>query len=391
MRGGSLDIAHLTQAATLSLLTSLLTFSGCSGETPEASERGGSGFDKPTPVVTTSPIRASLDDVFLEREATLVAVNTAQVSTRQEGFVAQVGPEIGDIVHEGDFLAQIDETDTRLQLAEMNAEVRSAEAILADEKRSWGRAVELFDKDVFSQGQLDERKTALERAQAELEEAVARRDRIQTMLYGLRVLSPLPGIVTRLYTEAGEYLKRGDRILEVKRIDSLIALCTVSERYLRDVREGASVHVHVNAFPERSFQGLVWKIVGDALVESRSFPVKVLLANPGLDLKPGMSARVSFVRRVENGLLVPKDAVIQQDDDQFVFLVRNGHAERRDVELGTTVGDRWHVRSGLDVQDQIVVTGNEDLAHGEAVLVVDLPPPGPPTLPERKSDVATGS
>ncbi len=377
--------------ALLALLLAGAT--ACSGETPEAREFPGRGFnDKPVPVVAVQPVRTSLDDVFLEREATLRAVATAQVSTRQEGFVSQLGPEHGDIVHEGDFLAQIDETDTRLQLAVATAEVRNAEASLAEQERTLERAEQLFQRDVLSQGELDDRKTALERSQADLDEAKARRGLIEIELDALRILAPMPGIVTRLYTQDGEYLKRGDKVLELKRIDAVVALCTVSERHLGHVREGSSVYVHVTAFPERTFQGLVWKIIGNALLESRSFPVTVLVSNQDQALKPGMSARVSFVRRLEDGLLVPKDAVVEEDDEHYVFLVSEGHAERRSVDLGAAFGDQWHIRSGVSPEDRVIVTGNEDLMAGRAVMVVDLPPPGPPTLPEVEApDVATGS
>ncbi len=133
------------RARTPALLALLLAgATACSGETPEAREFPGRGWDdKPVPVVAVQPVQTSLDDVFLEREATLRAVATAQVSTRQEGFVSQLGPENGDIVHEGDFLAQIDETDTRLQLAVATAEVRNAEASLAEQEREDAQRVEL--------------------------------------------------------------------------------------------------------------------------------------------------------------------------------------------------------------------------------------------------------
>lgn len=376
------------------LLVGTLLFaalSGC-GDDPEARNRGDWDDDKPTAVVTTKAVEVSVDDLFLEREATLVAVATAQISTRQEGFVSQVAPEVGDLVHEGDFLAQIDETDTRLALAEFDAEVRRARADVEEQTRSWERAQQLFDKQVLSQGELDDQKTALERARADLAEQTARRGRVEIELYGLKVLAPMPGVITNLYTEEGEYLKRGDRMLELKRIDSLVALCTVSERYLADVREGSSVYVHVTAYPDKVYEGLVWKIVPDALLESRAFPVKILLANTDLSLKPGMSARISFVRRVDKGLLLPKDAVLDEDDQHFVFVVRENAAERREVEIGSAFGDKWHIRSGIGLEDAVVVTGNEDLMAGGAVTVVDLPPPGPPTLPTAEApDIATGS
>jgi membrane fusion protein (multidrug efflux system) len=152
--------------------------------------------------------------------------------------------------------------------------------------------------------------------------------------------------------------------------------------------------VHVTAFPERAFEGVIWKIIPDAQLESRSFPVWVRLPNPDFTLKPGMSARVSFVRSLEGVVLVPKDAVLEDADGSFVFVVREDRAERRDIELGPAVESAWSVRSGLSADDLVVVTGNEDLAPGGAVQIVELPPPGRPTLPDRLNAAhgdATGS
>jgi hypothetical protein len=72
--------------------------------------------------------------------------------------------------------------------------------------------------------------------------------------------------------------------------------------------------------------------------------------------------------------------VLAAEDDPHVFVVVKGIAERRDVVLGPEVGSEWHVRSGLALGDSIVVAGNETLAAGQQVLVVDLPPPSAPSL-----------
>jgi membrane fusion protein (multidrug efflux system) len=90
---------------------------------------------------------------------------------------------------------------------------------------------------------------------------------------------------------------------------------------------------------------------------------------------------VSFVRHIERALLVPKDAVLREGDERFVLVVNDGFAERRAVDLGTAIGDRWHVRAGLGPDDEVIVSGNEKLRPGSAVTVVELPPPGPPTVP----------
>jgi membrane fusion protein (multidrug efflux system) len=374
-------------------LSAALLLAACGGEpagsTPPKKER-----NEVKPVVTARPTFGPLEDTFLEREATLLPVAEATISTRQDGFVLRLLPEVGDVLHPGDRIAELDRTDSGLQLAELRASLKKARANLANEKRSWQRILELHESQVASDERRDEARTALDRAQAEFEESRARVERQEQWFEDLTIVAPMPGIVSELYSEAGEYLERGDPIVEMKRIDTVVALCTINERYLTEVREGSPAVVHVTAYPDRVFEGLVWKVIGEALVESRSFPVKVLLPNGDLELKPGMSARVGFKRNVDEALFVPKDAVIQEDGDAIVFVIEDGVAKRRSIELGASLEERWHVRAGLAQGELIVIQGNEDLEVGDRVRMVELPPPGPPTLPtllEAERSSAAGS
>ncbi len=250
-----------------------------------------------------------------------------------------------------------------------------------EQARARNRAEKLFAQHVASESELEDQRSSLDRARAEVEEVRARVKQAEQALEELHILAPMDAVVSSRFIEEGEYLERGDPVAELKRIDSIIAICTVSERDLTAVQEGAPARVHVTAFPDRTFEGLVWKIIPNASVESRSFPVWVLLPNPEFVLKPGMSARVTFVRRLERALLIPKDAVLEDETGAYVFVISDDRAERRSVELGPAVADSWSVRSGLSTHDLVVVTGNEDLESGEATQIVELPPPGPPTLP----------
>ena len=216
----------------------------------------------------------------------------------------------------------------------------------------------------------------MDQARARVEEARARVHTAEQDLAELRIVTPIPGVVTALSTDEGEYVTRGAVVAHVKRFDTIVAVCTVSERFLGEVHEGGPAVVEVSAFPGRTYPGLIWKVVGDAALESRSFPVKVLIPNLDLELKPGMSARISFRRQVDQAVLVPKDAVLDPAERPHVFVVRDGKAERRDLELGAAFGNRFHARSGLEPDDLVVVTGNEDLHEGGLVKVVELPASG---------------
>jgi membrane fusion protein (multidrug efflux system) len=382
-------------AGVLALVATLLQLSllaACSGETSNASPRPGGGFGKgPTAVSSVQPQLRSLEDTFLEREATLLPVATPRISTKQEGFVVELWPEVGDYVHEGDVIARIDDSERKLELAEAEAEIQQSRAELFEKRNDWARTSKLWKQKVISAGERDGVRAELDIAKAKVERDGVRIERAQQALEDVTIQAPSDGIITEQLTERGEYLQRGDGIFIMKDVSAMIAVCTVSERHIGQVDEGGSVYVHVTAYPNRVFQGLIWKIVPDALVNSRSFPIKVLLPNVDLALKPGMSARVSFVRQLDGAVLVPKDAVLREGETSFVLVVTEGFAERREIELGRPIGDAWHVRSGVGPDDEVIVSGNEKLQPGSAVTVVELPPPGPPTVPSmRAADAPDG-
>jgi RND family efflux transporter MFP subunit len=360
----------------------LLGLAGCSSE-PTADARPGDAQKRPetVPVVVMRPELTSLEDVFLEREATLLPIVTTTISAQQEGVILRIPPEVGDAVHEGDPLVELDDIEYRLRLDERRADQHKAEVTLEERKRAWARVEELYKKNIISEDERDDVRLSLDRAQAEWEQARVRTEQAEVNLQGLRIAAPFPGVISAIHADVGSYVQRADSILELKRVDWIIALCTVSERDLVHVHEGGSARVTLPAFPKRVFEGLIWKIVPDALVASRSFPVKILLKNPLLELKSGMSARISFVRRVEDAILVPKDAVEDDGDEPVVWVAHEGKAARRVVELGAAFGDRWHVRRGLSVEEPVIVTGNEFLEPDMRVEIAELPPPGPPTLP----------
>lgn len=376
-RGGPAGVLAL-----LAIPVALSLWVACSGETSNANTRPGGGFGSgPTAVSSVKPELRGLEDTFLEREATLLPVAAPRISTKQEGFVVELGPEVGDYVHAGDVIARIDDTERKLELAEAEAELQQARARLFEARNAWKRASQLWSQKVISAGERDDIKAELEIAQAQVERDQVRVDRAEQALEEVTILAPSDGIITELLTERGEYLQRGDGLFMMKEIGAMVAVCTVSERHIGQIHEGGSVYVHLTAYPNRVFQGLIWKIVPDALVNSRSFPIKIVLPNPDLELKPGMSARVSFVRQLDQAMLVPKDAVLHEGDETFVLVVKDGYAEKRVVELGSAIEDRWHVRTGIAAGDEVIVSGNEKLKAGSAVTVVELPPPGPPTLP----------
>ena len=146
---------------------------------------------RPTPVAVVRVAQEAFEGAFLEREATLYPVSQVVVSTRQEGFVRRRHVEDGDVLHKGDPIADLDDTEHRLQLVELRAALRRARATLDDAQRAMKRAEQLSEKNVISSGELDDRRNALARAQADVAEARARVERAVEALTEFKVTAPM--------------------------------------------------------------------------------------------------------------------------------------------------------------------------------------------------------
>ena len=123
-------------------------------------------------------------------------------------------------------------------------------------EREARRGEELHQGKIISIEEREERSAELAGAEADFEEAQARVERAEQALEELRIVAPTDGVISASLAEAGEYLTRGDPLLELMRVNTLIAACTVNEQYIGEIREGAPVQVTVSAYPGRRFEGL---------------------------------------------------------------------------------------------------------------------------------------
>jgi len=210
---------------------------GCSPETPAVSAGPGKPPERPTPVVVTRPEQRAVEDVFLEREATLYPISVARISTRQEGFVRQRWVEEGDVVHEGDPLAELDATDRRLRLAELKASLQRAHATRVEAEGTWKRVEKLFAQHVISEGELEDKLAALDRARAAVEEVRARVEQAEQALEELRIVAPMDAVVSGRFIEEGSTWSAGMRwsssnasTRSSRSVPSANVICTTYER-----------------------------------------------------------------------------------------------------------------------------------------------------------------
>ena len=195
------------------------------------------------------------------------------------------------------------------------------------------------------------------------------------------LIAPFDAYVVAEHVEEGAWASRGQPVVEVAELDPIEVRVFVPESFVTFIGPNTPAEVIFDALPEEKFPGKVVRIVPQADLRSRTFPVKVQLSNPerrnGHVLKVGMFARVTLASDVPVAArMVPKDALVLNDDRTVVFVVeftdsnqQKGTVRRVPVQLGVSDGTWIQVTGELESNQQVVVKGNEPLRPGQEVTV----------------------
>ena len=195
-----------------------------------------------------------------------------------------------------------------------------------------------------------------ELAPAQLEALVATGQPQRTVT----VPSPVSGVVTEKKALQGMRFMPGEMLYQITDLSSVWVIADLSEQDIALVRPGAKARVTTTAYPNEVFEGPITFIYPTMTAETRSIPVRVELANPGLRLKPAMFAQVEVTVGGKSPVLtVPDSAVIDTGARRIVLVqVQEGRFEPRDVELGARGENFVEIVKGVSEGEQVVVAAN---------------------------------
>lgn len=186
------------------------------------------------------------------------------------------------------------------------------------------------------------------------------------------IRSPISGTVAMRMAQPGQMAGAGTPLVRIVNLNAIFFEARVSETEVRYVRVGQPVSVTVDAYPGKTFRGVVSRIYPVGSEGARDFNVRIDMRNENGQLKPQMFARGEILVDVHrNVVLVPKDALVTQDGKQLVFVVQEGVARRVTVQTGYINGMNAEVR-GIPAGAQVVVQGQENLRDGDKVRVEQL-------------------
>jgi len=359
---------------------------------------------------------------FVEAIGTLYPHDEVTVSTEVDGILNDLKAEEGTRVSKGMLLAQIDDTDYRLEVKRAEATVEAADSRLqqlltgarpqeiqlakaevdqtvADmEKRKADRerAKKLFEGNYISAQDWDAARTAYEvavathkkakenyalvtegprkeeiaAARAQLDQSKAALSLARQKLGKTKVFSPLAGVVRLKRVSKGEFVKNGGPLFTIIQSNPLKLRFTLSEKDVGKVKPSQEVSLRVDAFPDREFKGNVTTIYPSLEEKTRTLMIEALIPNPQESLKAGLFAKVIlYTGPARETVVIPITALLYEEASIKVFVEDGGRAKERPVAAGGKYGEVMEIVEGLKEGEKVVVAGQQNLSEGVKVNV----------------------
>ncbi|HPU78037.1 MAG TPA: efflux RND transporter periplasmic adaptor subunit [Thermosynergistes sp.] len=335
-------------------------------------------------VAATKPMLMTFEDT-VTFVGNLEAEERASVASKvSDVTVLSVNVDVGDEIKRGDILVEMDDSLNRRQIEEARAAVARAEAAIAQAKsrlstveKDYKRYKQLYEEQVISRQQFDQtegqyevEKAGLDLAQRELKQAQARLEQLLIVKNYHKVAAPVGGVIAERRVDPGDTIKSGDVLLVISRQDNVKIKGPITENDYPKVKLGQPVHVRVDAFPGREFNGKVNRISPVLDPATRTGEVEALMASQGL-LKPGMFAPAFIVVGSHEALALPREAVRQLagTGEWYCFVASDDVAQQRPIKRGAEQGNWIEITEGIGESDLVITTVVRQLSDGAPVEV----------------------
>jgi membrane fusion protein (multidrug efflux system) len=300
----------------------------------------------------------------------LKTLEDVTISSKKSGIINQILVKEGDRVKKGQILVQLDDVDARLQVERAEAGLKQAVAAVETNRNIVPRYQKLYESQVIPQQTLDELILRLKVDEAKLDLAKAELNLARQNLLDHRIVSPIEGVVDLKIASLGEHVNVApkDEILKIVQIDPLELEFYVPENWAGRIHLGSKIQFTLKAFSGEKFAATLQFISPTADPATRNVKVKAEVPNPHYRLKPGFFAEVTVQTGTNpKALAIPESALFNQEGKCFAFVVQNGVARRKEIEIGHRFEGKVEILKGIQEGEQVVTVGHEQLSDGTKV------------------------
>jgi multidrug efflux pump subunit AcrA (membrane-fusion protein) len=413
-----------TKTIQLVLLSALLTLmlllaAACGGSKANVREEQANAGQPAAVDVTTAPAIVRELPQYFEATGSLTGDEQTDVAPSMAGKVVAIGVDMGSYVKRGQMIVRLDDVDAKLRVQQQQAQLDQMKASLrqAEEKvgvrpgqsfdlnkipevanakvaldlaeKNLRRSEKLIETGDVSRSAYDQQKAqrdqlrevyegalslarqnyaAVMTARANVANAESQLNLARRNLSYALVFSPIDGFVSERTADLGEYVSPTQKVATIVRINPLRVRIDIPEQAIPAISVGQSVSVTTSAWPDKNFSGRIARVSPNVTPASRTLTVEAEVENSSGALKPGQFATVRILQsRAQPAVLVPARAIRSESGVNRVFVIKDGHAQERLVQLGQSEGDLVQVKNGISGDEQVATSNIEQLADGMAV------------------------
>jgi len=338
------------------LLAALLASSitACGPSQPDA---GGNPFGERGPVAVIA--RPIMTQPYIDRFTALGtarANESIEITARISSVITLINFTEGQQVNTGDLLIELDN-------AEIRANLNMAEASLKQKRSQFRRSSTLGETRVVSDAELEELEAGVQMAEAEVRAARARLDNSY-------IRAPFAGTIGLRRVSLGNLVGPDTMITTLDDANPIKLEFTIPETFLSSLKTGMTIEATSAVYPNQSITGTVSSIDSRVDPVTRSLTIIAAIPNDENLIRPGMFLTVELKMERSDVLLIPEEALVPRQGRQFVFVVEDGRAVEKQVELGVRAPGLAEIRSGLTVGDILITEGVQKVRSGSAVEVL---------------------
>jgi membrane fusion protein (multidrug efflux system) len=284
------------------------------------------------------------------------AAESIDVTSRISSVVSRIAFTEGQEVQAGQLLVELDSKEIRADLA-------VAEASLNQSRSQYERSRALAETRVISQSQLEELEAKMRMDEAQVQAARARLDNAS-------IRAPFAGTLGLRRVSLGDLVGPDAVITTLDDTRKVRLEFAVPESFLAEIAKGMAIEATSVVYPGEPFRGVVTSIDSRVDPVTRAVTVVATIPNPRGLLKPGMFLGVVLERARRQVLMVPEEALSPRQGKQYVFLVQDGRAAEREVEIGARSPGLVEIRAGVAAGDVVVTEGIQRLRDGVPLQVL---------------------
>jgi len=371
------------------------------GETAqESTEEKQKAEETPLPVKVVS---AQKGDLIIKLKSPGEAVTDRVIRMKAEvsGIIKRLNVEEGKHVRKGDLLVSLDDAPYKLdlenaeavrleRLSELMLDKRFAESeevpssldktTIQRIKNEFEKASELYQKGLISRKEFEKAELALIESGEKKEEIMAAAKgltqaeisvkKAQMDLDKTTIRAPFSGIICDIDVSPDEHVTTGRELFTLVNISRIRVHAKVLESEIGKMKVGREVDLKFSAYPGKSFKGKVKAISPIVNPDDKTCKVIIDVSNPEEEIKPGMHTEVEIAAEIhQDRLLIPQEAVLVRSGRKLAFVVENGLAKWRYIDVGLENENFAEVLDGIKEGEKVIIDGHFTLAHDARVRV----------------------